>query len=71
MIGRSGRTARIKVAVRDGKSPVRGAVVTAGSARAKTGASGRVRVQVTQRGKVRIDVTKKNYLPARLRLPLR
>ena len=71
VIGRSGRTARIKVAVRDGKSPVRGAVVTAGSARAKTGASGRVRVQVTQRGKVRIDVTKKNYLPARLRLPLR
>lgn len=71
VIGRSGRTARIKVAVRDGKSPVRGAVVTAGSARAKTGASGRVRVQVTQRGKVRIDVTKKNYLPIRLRLPLR
>jgi hypothetical protein len=71
VIGRSGRTARIKVAVRDGKSPVRGAVVIAGNTRAKTDASGRVRVQVAQRGKVRIAVTKRNYQPTEVRLPLR
>jgi hypothetical protein len=62
---RAGRRVKVLVRVRAGKSPVRGAVVRLGGARAVTGARGRatLRVRFAHRGRRHAVARARGYLP--------